>query len=114
MRIISIIKGSKTKLLIAILALLVVADGIITRFLITRGMGKELNPFLKTWVMDERFLWAKLVGALLVALILWDMSRWARAKGRLYRLSRVLYILLGFYLLIVLWNSFIIFLSLIA
>jgi hypothetical protein len=110
---ISITKVSKTKLLIGIIAVLVVADGIITRFLITRELGTELNPFLKTLVMDERFLWFKIIGGLLVALILWDISRRATAKGRLKRLTTTLYILFSLYLLIVLWNSLIIVLSII-
>ena len=109
----SITKVSRTKLLIGIIAVLVVADGVITRFLITRELGTELNPFLKNLVMDEKFLWLKIIGGLLVALILWDISRRAIAKGRFRRLTTTLYVLFGLYLLIVLWNSIIIVLSLI-
>ena len=110
---ISITKVSKIKLLIGIITVLVIADGVVTRFLITRELGIELNPFLKNLVMDESFLWVKIIGGLLVALILWDISRRATAKGRLKRLTITLYVLFGLYLLIVLWNSLIIVLSII-
>ncbi len=61
-------------LLIALVAL-VVSDGVISHFLVTGGLGREWNPFLKTLVGEEYFLVIKLLGALLSALILWDIYR---------------------------------------
>jgi len=87
---------------------LVVADGIITRFLISRGLGVELNPFLKTWVGSDTFLWIKLGGALMAALILWDLSGWDRSPGKL-RASITIGCLVAFYAAIVIWNLFVLF-----
>ena len=99
----------RPKLLIALLAGLVIADGIITRFLVTRDLGTEINPFLKTWVYDDRFIWLKLAGALLVTLILWDTYRRSVSRNRLKPLLIILYILVGFYTVIVLWNILVLF-----
>jgi len=99
----------RPKLLIFILAALVVADGIITRFLVTRDLGTEINPFLQTWVYDDRFVWLKLIGALAVTLILWDIYRRAISRNRLKPLLVILYILVGFCTVIVLWNLLVLF-----
>ncbi len=34
----------------------IIADGLLTNFLVTNGYGLELNPFLKAWVGQDIFL----------------------------------------------------------
>lgn len=53
---------------------LVVADGIISRFLVLRGFANEGNPFLRAWIDQDLFLSIKLAGAALAAIILWRVS----------------------------------------
>jgi len=66
-------------LLVALIAL-VIADGVITHFLISSGLGREANPFLRDLVGNENFLVVKVVGVLVAVLILWDIyKRWPRA-----------------------------------
>ena len=67
------------KYLLGILFALVVADGILSNFLITEGLGREWNPFLQTLVGEESFLLIKVTGALLSILIFWDIyKKWPR------------------------------------
>ena len=35
---------------------LVVADGLISNFLVTHGLAREWNPYLQTLVIDDNFL----------------------------------------------------------
>lgn len=68
------------KHLLGVLFALVVADGILSNFLITEGLGREWNPFLQTLVGEESFLLIKVAGALLSTLILWDIyKKWPQA-----------------------------------
>ncbi len=61
-------------LLITLVAL-VIADGLISQFLIRTGLGSEGNPFLMNWVTGPDFIATKAAGALLCALILWDIYK---------------------------------------
>lgn len=66
-------------LLVALIAL-VIADGVITHFLVKRGIAQEVNPFLRDLVGNQNFLVVKVVGVLVAAFILWDIyKRWPRA-----------------------------------
>jgi hypothetical protein len=62
-------------LLLAFLVALVLADGVVTRFLVNNGLGSEANPFLKMWVKSDLLFVIKLVGASLAACILWILYR---------------------------------------
>ena len=88
---------------------LVVADGLITNFLITHGLGREWNPFLQTLAGGEPFLLLKVGGAFLAALILWDIYRRSVSRNRLKPLLIILYVLVGFYTVIVFWNLLVLF-----
>ncbi len=58
---------------------LVVADGLISNFLIRQGLAWEGNPFLEALVGGGAFLVIKILGALFCALVLWDIHRqWPR------------------------------------
>jgi len=49
----------------------IVADGLITEFLVTGGYGSEINPLLITLIGGRSFLYIKIAGAFLVTLFLW-------------------------------------------
>jgi hypothetical protein len=91
----------KTEMLVVTLACLVVADGVITEFLVSRGFGFEANPFLQFWVQNNYFLILKLVGGVLAALLLWDIHK--RHAATAFFTSVFLVIS---YTAIVFWNLF--------
>ena len=61
--------------LLLLLIAAVIADGLITEFLVNYGIGKELNPFLRNFVADGNLILVKIIGALLSALILEHIYR---------------------------------------
>ena len=81
---------------------IIVADGLITQFLVTGGHGSEANPFLTHWVSHGWFLAIKVSGAFLATLLLWINYN---AKPRLVYTITVVF--LAFYTTIVLWNLFV-------
>ncbi|MFC1935112.1 DUF5658 family protein [Chloroflexota bacterium] len=91
----------RTRLLLGVLVGIVVADGLISNFIVTNRFGVEANPFLQAWVGREEFLVIKLVGALLAALLLWDMHKRNRKAAFITTLCFVI-----LYTLIVFWNLF--------
>ena len=81
---------------------LIIADGLLTNFLVTNGYGLELNPFLKDWVGKDIFLAMKVSGAFLAILILWIKYNW---KPKLiYGITTAFLVL---YTGIVFWNLFV-------
>ena len=88
------------KYLLGILVLFVVLDGILTQLLIKGGLAREGNPFLQPIVGETGFIVLKIVGALLCALILWDVYRHFPRVGIIATLVAVI----G-YGGIVVWNS---------
>ena len=85
--------------LLGLLVALVIADGLLTQFLVGGQRAWEANPFLEPMVGDNVFLVIKGVGAMLCALILWDVYR------RYPRLATVVACFgVGLYTVIVLWN----------
>ena len=81
------------------LVALIIADGIISNFLVTSGLGREGNPFLQSLVGEQNFLIIKVVGALLCALILWDIYK---RRPKMALISSLCFV--GFYAVIVCWN----------
>jgi hypothetical protein len=85
--------------LLGTLLSLVVADGLISQFLIKNGLGQEANPLLRVLVMENDFLVIKMCGAILCVIILWNIAR---------RLPRLIFIfstcLVGLYTAILFWN----------
>ena len=57
--------------LLGVLIAVVVADGLLSHFLITHGIGREANPFLQPFIDDTNFLFIKVAGALLSSLVMW-------------------------------------------
>jgi hypothetical protein len=78
---------------------IIVADGLITEFLVANGHGIEVNPFLQAWVAQDLFLAIKVSGAFLVTLLLWIKYN-ARPK-LIYTVTAVF---LAFYTGVVFWN----------
>ena len=88
------------KYLLGILVILVVLDGLLTRFLIDGGLAREGNPLLQRLVGENAFIALKVVGALLCALILWDIYK------RFPKLAKIAtWCCVVMYGGIVLWNS---------
>ena len=85
--------------LLGLLVALVIGDGLITHFLVTDGIAREGNPLLQPLVGQAGFIVLKVVGALLCAVILWDIYR---RHPRLALISTSFFVV--FYGVIVLWN----------
>jgi len=65
------VKNRTMRLMLYTLFALIVADGLITQFLVTNGHALEANPFLRAWVGQDYFLAIKVSGAFLATLLLW-------------------------------------------
>jgi len=95
------------RILLAALIAVVVADGVITKFLVHNGFAKEGNPFLYLWVHNDAFLVLKLLGGLIAAMYLWGIYK--RNKKLSLGFSSVF---LTGYTFIIFWNVFIVVLAL--
>jgi hypothetical protein len=80
---------------------IIIADGLITKFLVVGGYALEVNPFLRAWVSQELFLAIKISGAFLATLLLWIKYN---VKPRLVYTITVVF--LAFYTAVVFWNLF--------
>ena len=97
------ISSYKIRILIGSLFAAMIADGIITMFLVHNDLAKEGNPFLMYWVLEDKLLFIKILGGLLAALYLWNVYR------RHPKLSIcVTSIFLTGYIVIICWNLLII------
>ena len=86
------------KILLGALFATIVADGIITRFLISRGLASEGNPFLGDWVYNEAFYTLKICGALLALMYLWSIyKRYPRLSIGLTSLFLLVYTFIIFW-----------------
>ncbi len=94
-----IIKSRKIRWTLYTLFSLIVADGLLTKFLVKNEYGLEGNPFLQMWVGQELFLAIKVSGAFLAILLLWIKYN---KKPRLVYIITV--VSLEFYTSIVFWN----------
>lgn len=88
------------KYLLSLLVVFVVLDGLLTRFLIDGNMAREGNPLLQGIVGENVFIAIKVAGALLCALILWDVHKRYPKLGKVVTSCGVV-----FYGGVVLWNS---------
>jgi len=77
----------------------IVADGVITQFLVTGGQALEANPFLRYWVGQDLFMAIKVSGAFLATLLLW--IRYNARPGLVFRVTVVF---LALYTVILFWN----------
>jgi hypothetical protein len=93
------VRSHKMRLTLYTLFGLIVADGLITQFLVTNGHALEVNPFLQAWVGQELFLAVKVSGAFLVTLLLW--IKYNTKPKLIYAITAVF---LAFYTSIIFWN----------
>lgn len=97
----TILTAVRMRYILYLLLALVVADGILSNFLVIQNMGYELNPFLKDLVGGEYLLALKVCGALLAAVMLWSMYKRAPNTAAICSLGFVV-----FYTAILYWNTF--------
>jgi hypothetical protein len=100
------IENRKVRYTLCALFGIIVADGLISKFLVTGGYGSEGNPFLMSLVGGGSFLAIKIAAAFLVTLFLWIKYN---ANPRL--VYTVAAVALGFYTIIVYWNLFVLLLA---
>jgi len=96
-----IVSARQMKYMLYALFGLVVADGILSNFLISHNLGWEWNPFLKTLVGGEQFLLIKVCGALLVMILMWNIYRKRPGMAVISSLCSLI-----FYTAIIYWNLF--------
>jgi hypothetical protein len=89
----------KIEYLLGTLLSLVIADGLISQFLIKSGLGYEGNPLLRVLVMENDFLIIKMCSAILCVIILWNI---ARRSPRLIFIFSTCFV--GLYTAILFWN----------
>jgi len=85
--------------LLGTLLSLVVADGLISQFLIKSGLGQEGNPLLRVLVTENNFLVVKMCAAIICVLLLWNIAR--RSPGLIFIFSACI---VGIYTALLFWN----------
>jgi len=89
----------QARYLLSLLGCLVVADGIISNFIVRNGLGREANPFIQSLVGQSSFIFMKLVSAIIGALLLWRVFK---KHMRLGLASIILFVMI--YTGILWWN----------
>jgi len=84
-----------------VLFCIIVADGILTQFLVTGGYGLEANPLMAPLVGGESFISIKISAAFLATLFLW-----IKYNTRPRFVYTIAVVALGLYTTIVYWNLF--------
>ena len=88
------------KISLGLMFALIMADALITQFFAGGGYVREGNPLMARLVTDGQFIWLKLGGAALCALLLWLLAR------RFPRLaSAAAFSVAVFYGLVLVWNA---------
>jgi hypothetical protein len=96
------IESRKVRVTLYVLFAAIVADGLITQFLVTRGYGLEANNLLQSLVGQESFLPIKISGGFLATSFLW-----IKYNGAPKRVYTVIVVALAIYTVIVYWNLFV-------
>jgi hypothetical protein len=87
------------RILIGALFAAIVADGIITRYLVHNGFALEGNPVVVQWLVEDKLLSVKILGGILAAFYIWSIYR---KRPRLSVIFTSIF-LVG-YLFIICWN----------
>jgi len=74
-------KMRQARYLLWLLCSLIVADAIISNFIVRSGVGTEGNPFIQSIVGQTSFVFLKLSAALFSSLILWKVFKQHRRLG---------------------------------
>ncbi len=90
------------RILLGTLIALIVADGVISKFLVLNGIAREGNPFLQSWIIEDVFLAIKLLGAFLAAVVLWKLYE---RNPRLSLAVTICFVIL--YTFVVFWSLYI-------
>lgn len=87
------------RFILAVLVVMVIADGVLTNLLIQNDFAREANPLLVDLAGNAGLIIFKVVGMLLVVVILWDIYR--RSPRLAFLVSSIS---LTIYVGIVAWN----------
>ena len=83
-------KMRQVRFLLCLLGSLMVADGLISNFIVRNGLGEEGNPLLQSIVGQSSFIFIKLAGAVIGGILLWRVFK---KHHRLGLASIIFYIL---------------------
>jgi hypothetical protein len=92
--------------LLAVLFCLGVADAIVTRYIVSAGLGSEGNPWLKNLAGSDNLVAVKALGTFLAVALLFQLYCRRPKLVRGITIGAV-----AWYTLIVLWNVLVVFLS---
>jgi len=95
------IENRTVRYILYVLFGIIVADGLLTQFLVTGGYGIEANPLMAPLVGGESFLTIKISAAFLATLLLW-----IKYNTRPRLVYTIAVVALGLYTTIVYWNLF--------
>lgn len=87
------------RLLLGVLFCLSVADGILTRFIISNGLGRESNFWLSDLASSDALIGIKMLGTALAIYLLWRLHY---IKPKLIMATTVSFV--GWYTLVLFWN----------
>ena len=91
--------GRAVIITLGLLVFLVIFDGVVTNILINSDIAREGNPIISALAGTNKLVWVKIAGALISALILYDVWRhWPKAA------AIAIYSFTAFYLAVVGWN----------
>ena len=94
----------RIRILLGSLLAAIVADGVITKFLVLNGFAYEGNPFLHFSVGDDVFLTIKLLGGFLATFYLWGIyKRQPKLSICCCSLFLIAYTFIIFWNLLILW-----------
>lgn len=96
-----IVSAHQMRYLLYVLFGLIVADGILSKFLVSQNLGREWNPLLNTLMEGDQFMLVKVCGALLVIILMWNIYRKRPGMAVISSLCSLV-----FYTGIIYWNLF--------
>ena len=96
-----IVSARQMRYMLYVLFGLIVADGILSDFLISHNLGWEWNPLLKNMMGSDQFMLIKVCGALLVIILMWNIYRKQPSMAIISSLCALV-----FYTAIIYWNLF--------
>jgi len=102
----TLLRHRQQLLLLGSLFALSIADAVITRFIVSTGLGAETNPFLRPVVLEANFHWIKVLGSLATATLLWHL--YIRHGHKVIPITAFF---VSLYMLVVYWNLGVVFLG---
>ncbi len=96
-----IVPAKQMRYLLYVLFGLIVADGILSEYLVSHNLGRELNPVLSTLIGGDQFMLVKVCGALIVIILIWNLYKRRQGIAIIGSLCSLV-----FYTGIIYWNLF--------